>query len=937
MNPGSIAAPDADLALTGRETATETQAATESEAVSAAGHLEQSFMLRVAALPFDTVDVLRCPDSAQWARELLREEERLRAAGAALSDPIGAIVPGIESEQDRRRLLDLRRQVFNNRMPRDLPAARALAALAGGPAGEALAAWLVDRERWEGLRGAGAGRYAEELAAGRAGLRGLCADDRIRLGLLLASPTLDGQLGSYVGGKLDKRARKVERSLLSYLYRTAAKTSPFSTFTGVALGRFDAGTGPVTRFSGTWSSHPRLNVVALARLAEAITENADLRGDLAVSVASGWDADEDRVRFVRRSRDTGGDDAPVSFDAAKDRLYFLRRSGALEELLAHLRDHPAVRYADLVDLLASRHGAERPEADRYVGALVQLGILQLTGLDVDVHCPDPLRGFQRALREIGRPWAERAAALLERPAERIDRYPAAGLDERRALLTGLRADLAEVLTALGAEGGSLPQTLLYEDVRAQDASVSCDAGLWDRTAGEPLSALARILPAFDVALPQQLTLKGFFLARFGAAGRCEDLLKLVHDFHEDIFDQYLRLTADRPDSGPDGDPLPEENWLRMAELKALDRARLAFVAGMRERWAALPADATDLDLGQDLVDEVAGHLRPLGSGYSPQCHFVQLAANRPEPLAVLNDSFGGLYFPFTRFTHCFDGAPDAALCAQLRAELRRRQPDGAVFAEITAGAATTNLNLHGRLTDYEIVCPGESSSADAHARIDLDDLYLEHDPDADRLVLRSVRLGCEVVPLYLGYLLPMVLPEVPRTLLLLSPTSRAVPEVWRGVARGPASGGVSTRPRVRYRSLVLSRRSWTAPAESLPPRAVAAPDADWFLAWHRWRAEHDLPDRLFATVRRSPGGGGPWFGGGKPQYVDFDSPLSLIALEGLVEAGGSVVFEEMLPERGDLHVESARGGHVAELALEIVPARPAARPGTDQHPGGVRV
>jgi len=30
-----------------------------------------------------------------------------------------------------------------------------------------------------------------------------------------------------------------------------------------------------------------------------------------------------------------------------------------------------------------------------------------------------------------------------------------------------------------------------------------------------------------------------------------------------------------------------------------------------------------------------------------------------EPLAVLNDSFGGLCFPFTRFTHCYDGGRDA--------------------------------------------------------------------------------------------------------------------------------------------------------------------------------------------------------------------------------------------------------------------------------------
>ncbi|WP_069463166.1 class-II aminoacyl-tRNA synthetase family protein [Actinacidiphila rubida] len=61
----------------------------------------------------------------------------------------------------------------------------------------------------------------------------------------------------------------------------------------------------------------------------------------------------------------------------------------------------------------------------------------------------------------------------------------------------------------------------------------------------------------------------------------------------------------------------------------------------------------------------------------------------------------------------------------------------------------------------------------------------------------------------------------------------------------------------------------------------------------------------------------------KPQYVDFASPLSLLALEGLLAAGPArTVFEEMLPGQDALHVRSPRGRHVAELALEIVPTAP---------------
>lgn len=895
--------------------------------------LGRLFMLRVAAMPFKAVDALRCPEAASWARGVLEEEARLREAGAALSDPLGELVPAIADERERRRLLDLRRQVFNNKLPRDPAAALAVAASLDDAVGRPLAAWLEQRARWEESRSAGAEIYRHELAYSRAELRRLVGDDRLRLGLLLASPTLDGQMGAFLReGALDKRGRKTERSLLSYLYRTACKTSPFSTFTALALGHFDAKSESEaefeseggTRISGVWSSHPRLNVVVLARLAECIRANPSLRADLPVALASGWHLDDDRIRYVQRSHEAGGDDSAVSFDAARDRLFFLRRSGALESLIAHLRDRPSVRYRDLVALLATRQGATEQEADQYISALVELGILQAAGLHTDVHSPEPVRDFQRALRRIGRSWADRAADLLDGPIACVDQYTAASVSTRRALLATLRRELGAVLGALAAPGASLPRTILYEDVRAKEDFVSCDAKSWTELAAAPLHSLSRILPAFDISLPQRLTLKGFFLARHGAGARCEDLLKFVHDFHEDLFDQYLRLTSGRREQ-PDGSPAPEENWLRLPEITALDKARAAFIDGMRQRWAAHPPEAAEFELDDGLLDEVAACLEPLPSEFAPHSHFLQLARRGGDPLVVLNDSFGGLYFPFTRFTHCFE-APPAVLSDRLREQSRLRPPPGAVFAEVTAGAATTNLNLHGRLTDYEVVCPGEPSSASAEARIELDDLYLEHDAEADRLVLRSRRLECEVIPLYLGYLLPMMLPEIPRTLLLLSPTSRAAVEVWRGVPDGSADGappGITVRPRVRYRSLVLRRRSWTAAPGTLPPRAAPLPDAGWFLGWQRWHAEHSLPVRAFATVHEPETGSGrpSWPAGSKPQYVDFDSPLSLVALEGLTaDPGCRVVFEEMLPAPDELHVASAEGGHVAELALEILPS-----------------
>ncbi|MGW2185343.1 lantibiotic dehydratase [Streptomyces sp. NPDC001719] len=880
------------------------------------------FMLRVAGLPVEAVRALRCPDTGRWAERVLREEARLRARGAELSDRLHPLVKGAAGDRERRLLLRLRRDAFNGRLPAGAEEALALLAAADPAAAAEAGDWLRDRRALAALLAEGAPLLAAETTRARAELRGLLGEERLRLGLLLASPELEARLDACIGTdparRPDKRQRKIERSALAYLYRTACKTSPFSTFTGVALGRFTDDAEQTIHVPEVWSGHPRLNVVVLARLAELIAADPGRRGDLPVTLAPGWGRDDDRIRYVRRPVTAGDDGAAVTFDAARDRLFFLRRSGTLERLLALFAERPLLRHRELVRWLAAERGAEPRECERYLSALLELGMVQIPALRTDVHTADPLRAFRDALRDLDRPWATRLAETLEWPVACVDRYATAGAGLRRELLAELRRALTEIQRDLGAPEAALPRTLLYEDVRAgsADTAVTCGLRPWTE-AGGPLAALRsieRVLPAFDLTLPQRITLKGFFVARYGRGGRCEDLLKLVHDFHEDFYDQYATFTARRKPFDEQGAYVPEPNWLGLPGIAAVDAAREEWSARMRRLWDTARG-AEEICVHAGTIDAVAGHLEGVAAGFAPQSHFLQLVPRDGEPLAVLNQSYGGLAFPFSRFTHCYDGDGEG-LSGRIRRAAAATQPEGAVFAEITGGSVTSNLNLHGRLTDHRIVCPGDTGTVPPEQQIPLADLFVEHDTGADRLVLRSKRLGLEVVPVYLGYLVPLALPEIPRTLLLLSPTSMAPLDVWGGVPEGPAEDGVTSRPRVRHGRLVLSRRSWTSPASALPA-GVAGDDARRFLEWQRWRAKHRLPRRVFATV--TPAAAAPAAGRAKPQYVDFDSWLSLTALEGLLgNPADRVVLREALPDEDDLHAVSGRGRHVAELAVETL-------------------
>ncbi|MEG9548844.1 lantibiotic dehydratase [Streptomyces baarnensis] len=886
-----------------------------------------AFMLRVAGLPVDDVQTLRCPDSRRWADEVLDTTEQLSLLAEKVADQLHGLIGGSDDEPLRRVLLKLRRDVFNNRLPDPVAAEHALARVRAldPAAARALADWLTGRRALDERRSAGAGLLAAETGRSRTELARIAGHERLRKGLLLASPTLDAQLDGYrrktgrdAGARPDRKQRKIERSLLSYVYRTACKTSPFSTFTGVAPGVFGGSDGLRVRVGEEWRTQVRLNVVALGRLADAVIADPVRRADLPLALASGWGRDDDRVRYVRRWVTTGDEDAAVTFDAVKDRLFFLRRSGTLERLLGLFEERGTLRYGELAAWLEQDRGAAREECEQYLGALLDVGMVQVPCLRTEVHDTDPLRAFQDALRGLDRPWADRLADRLEEPADRAARFADAGPDERRALLESVRAGLRAVQEEeLGAERAKVPQTLLYEDAAA-GSGVGLDPDAWRELAAGPLAAVERVLPAFDLTLPQRITFQGFFLARYGHGGRCDDLLKLVHDFHEDFFDQYMTFSAGRTPYDADGTYVPEVNWLGLAKLRALDTARRTFTDRMAALWRTAEAaepGAAEVRVDEDFLDAISGELDGIAPEFAPMSHHVQIADRPGDPLVVLNRSYGGVSFSFTRFTQLFDGLDE-----QLLADTDALVPEGAVLAEVTGGPVTSNLNLHGRLTPYEIVCPGERGTLEPEFRIALDDLYLVHDPEADRLVLRSVRLDREVIPVYLGYLVPLALPELPRTLLLLSPTSMAPLNVWAGVPEGEPRGGVTGRPRVRHGSLVLSRRSWSAPATVLPLHRPGAPEDGWFLDWHAFRRTHALPDRVFATVSDTGARGAT---GAKPQYLDFDSPLSLSAFEALIKSPDArVVFREMLPDEDALSTVSGHGRHVAELAVETaVPVR----------------
>ncbi len=867
-------------------------------------HLVPRFMLRVGGLPFEAATALASPAAAAWTDEVLDARDKLRESGAELADVLQEqVAASLDYPAARRTLINLRRDVFNGRPARSLAAAETLL-----PADSlaALRDWDAERARHEALLGAGAEVLASEVAAMRRELRRIARESDLRLGVQLSSPSLDEHLDGYLSRgdePLSKRERRVERSLLEYLFRTACKTSPFSTLTSVCAGTFtDVGGRPLAASVSGWhkSSSTRLNVAVLARLSDLLAATPRVRRDLPVRATSGLEVDRDRVRYLRKLRGADGDaDAAVTLDAVHESLFFLPTGDVLADVLALFAGGTTLRFAEAVRRVCAA-GRDRPQegVEQYLAQLLRLGLLVVPELDMDIHDPDPVSTYCAGLRNLDAEWAQDLAEHVARVGSDVARFADAGLPERRELLARVRKSVASAHRQLGHEDVPVLRTLVYEDTTLPGVAVAGDAEAWSNRTALGLRQVARVLPAFDTNLVRRLVTKGYFRVRYGEGGRCSDFLSFAHEFGQDIYDNYnQRLMRHQRFDG--GTPRGYDNWFKQPEITGIDRARAAVAEEVVRRHEA---GGGDIELDEDFLRTIE-NLLPHPTGPRSLSFFLQVADDGTnDPLVVVNRIYSGLTLLFSRFAHCLDDD----LTGSLRRSLEDAVPPGAVFAELKGGYNTTNLNLHPVVTPYEVVCPGETSHRPPQEQIPVEDLVVEHDITTDRLLLRSRRLGTEVIPVYLGFLLPMALPEIQQVLLNFSCTTMAQLDLWEGTGLADREEGVL--PRIRLGRTILQRKSWRFPPDRLPPVVTGQSEQEWFLAWREWHRAAGLPRHVFAALG----------GEHKPQYVDFDSYACVRLLDTAVRKTTSpVVFSEMLPGPEQIWLRDGRHRYVTELMVEL--------------------
>ncbi|WP_407319145.1 lantibiotic dehydratase [Isoptericola halotolerans] len=735
------------------------------------------------------------------------------------------------------------------------------------------------------------------FAADRARTRALLAERAttllVRNGILHSAPSLEDFMDSESWPERltsDKRAARVAQ----FVYRAAAKTSPFSTFTCTGRAGVEDHPGESsTPHEGSTHLVRQLDGKIWALLVRDLAERP--------SVVARWD--------LRPN-------PSLTWVESLEKFVLLGPPPA--EHLRSFSTHPSIRLVDeapadpapadswsrsVAGVLGT--GDEAQAADT-VQMLLRAGVLE-ADCPVSESVDQPVGDLVRWLEQSGARSEVPYYGTLSRLALLLAPCPSpTDPQELRTQHRELNAAAAELLAALGRESDHLGTDL--EPVH-ESAVLSGHVSAGDRPSAEDLATVAAArswLSVHDVKWPGRLAVSAY-ADDVIPSGRSVPLLEFYRATHLELkhgqgaLAEHLRtwFSAVPLQPGPATPATPLN--APMLELHRERRRCADLVLGSKEEGEV----AVRISLAQ-VVEQLRTRPERLRAT-APAAVYLQ-ATRAVESPWVINVIHGGRGRGRTRTDHLMR-------CAGLNPEpIRVPQGDDAIPAEYT-GTHGSSLNAHRATLPAGIDYPFTTGPEAGQERIPVGRLHVRRSTTTGLVELVDSRSGTRVEPTHVGMLADYQLPPLARFMervfgdaYLLHPSN---PPFASDLALDRLTD-ITRIPRVQVDGVVVQRRRWIVPASLFPRPQGDRSSASYLGSLHMWFAENDLPLTSFARAwgRDLRGSKAK---SRKPMLLDLDSWWTVWELLRHSTDADFVVLDEALP---DPYLRSPRAPAV-ELLVEV--------------------
>ncbi len=917
-------------------------------------HLFPYFLTRIGGAP---VDLIRVEEAQAYAlaNQIAHLRTAIFKAGQELSDALFEEIGATQDEEAQKNLLNLKRHCFNGR--------QIDAASVQAPVSEKTEALFQAYQKlWQELHG-NLERYEHvftpELELQREQVKQAIQNDAIKRGMSLSSHILLANLPKFIDrpvGRFRKKELKAEESLLKYLTRTCAKTSPFSFFTQLAVGEIN-GNAWQAQFTGASQSNTTLNNMLLSYFKAVLQQIPSVADAITLRLNPTLTQQQNQILYLTNNQNVEafqridqnplielfteffGSEHPqglargAAIKALLDGEYVDASEEELRGFLDSLVGYGLLEWdfevsgidpywdKKLIALLHQRVGSENPAVQKLTEALSAARQFAETFGTIA-----PEQRWQQ-LKQTFTPFKE--AALQLHAMAGLPEEERLTVEELRKKQEAEKAAVQKESSQEATEKTAEEQTpfthsnptyfhykqeqFLYEDVAAQ-VSVKANTQEMEQLIA-PLRKLYPLLQPLEGFTPEHERMVAFYRDFFPEQERIS-LLEFYEAYYREVKVPEHKAIAEYKEArkkDPKANP-PQPKYKATNTEKKQQEAKDQLHQYL-EKNSHITKDA--IHIKTESINERLDK----GSKTLSVSGFFQPYYENGKLKGVCNSMFPGYGKMFSRFLHLF---PE-----EITQELVHANESGkgeSIYVENT-DASYFNANLHPPLMSREIKTPGGHNSVSKNQQIPVTELVVQPKSDT-HLQLIHEPTGKEVSMFDLGFqghkgrseLYQLLCRFTHAEMVMLSSVIQ-----WANTAHQKQYPNTA-KPQIWLDdTLCIQRQTWDIAKENLPELPQHFTDAQVYETIVAWAKKYNLPQQVFVKavhqhelqelepdVAQKIGRDAY-----KPQYIDFEHiPLVCNLFKKLLaKVPKALHLSEMLPNTQQM-VETNHGQYVSELMIQ---------------------
>ncbi len=629
-------------------------------------------------------------------------------------------------------------------------------------------------------------KFIESMENNRANLQDFFKrDDIVKLAFPLINSDFDKKFDKYVSVECSKhksRTRKLDHQLVRILSRTTMKTSPFSTFTSVALGRFKEDEDSYINDENIEIlKSVELNNCIIRAIFDSLILKESFLKQLEFKISMYKEYED--VYYFLVQKDTGKSKIYNSIDTN----IRIKKNRVIGSILNRFKNS-TFTYSDIKEYLENFISKEN--VDNFIINILIKNKIIIPTMGLSEFGEDIFKEFEQKvsrLKDDDERTIETVVKKLKKVNILLNQFKTAKYKERFSIYNGIKQQIIDLSKMLNISINL--DILIYEETYYKDYVPIIKIDQEYRKFIDNIRAIQKFIKIFDQTYPILIPFSEQFKAKYGNRKvSCLDLD--VYHLYSKIGFQYRELWED---SLFDIEGMRRDDIKKVFELKKKFKEHI-----LKLKDSKLP-EVQITDIVDSIIDEVPSSIEKISDITSSTIFYQKGKENY-----VINKIYNGNQVFFSRFSKLF---------SEIYEEEDFKKYKEYVFdkdrcVEVLEGFGF-NANSHYFFNEQRLIFPFSEEENHMDNAIYLRDCYFMYDEDRQVVRIYHKDKG-ELDVFFLGSLIYVLLPTVLRMILGLNPTSR-FDEYYMNLWQPNTEDNkiiADSIPRIKYKNIVLFRRKW---------------------------------------------------------------------------------------------------------------------------------